>query len=104
MRLISKLDYGRYVGTKTRCRIRHFLRIRFPKRASIVFIGGYYGENTGDWAMGEALVAEASRRGITSRRLAMRDSWRLRDMHGSLVVGGGAVATAEALEPIAIEW
>ena len=104
MRRVPPLAYGRYVLTKLLARVKHAIRSCVPKRVSISFIGGYHGENTGVWAMVEALLAEASRSGVTSRRLAMRDALKLCNMSGSLVIGGGAVATADALEPIAAIW
>jgi polysaccharide pyruvyl transferase WcaK-like protein len=105
MRRASKLAYGQYAATKLVARATHFARVRMPRQASVVFIGGYQGENTGDWAMGEALLSGAVDGGIAARRLAMRDAPRLRDMGcASLVIGGGAVATSDAMAPIAAAW
>jgi hypothetical protein len=100
---ITPLNYARYVATKLRAKASYAARRR-ATGAQLTLIGGCHGENTGDWAMSEVLMAEARRRGIIARRLAMRDAKLLSNAPMPLIIGGGAVGTADALEPVAKAW
>lgn len=84
-------------------RTDYAVRSSFRRRADIIVLGGYHGENTGDWAMGEVLHAYARRSNRRAIRIKMSD---IRRLAGNLpvIVGGGAVGTAETLAPLATLW
>ncbi|UOM36760.1 polysaccharide pyruvyl transferase family protein [Acuticoccus sp. I52.16.1] len=104
LRTASRPAYARYAASSFFARSLHLVRSRQPHGADIILLGGYHGENSGDWAMGEALMAQARRSGLPARRLAMRDAPRLAESTRSIIIGGGAVATADALLPVAEAW
>lgn len=104
MSTIPRVAYGKYVFAKLSARTSHLVRIKTANQPSIVFMGGFHGENTGDWAMGDLLTETARSLGAKTLRLAMRDAASLEDISAPVVIGGGAVGTEEALGPVAAVW
>lgn len=98
----TALGRYKYLFSKIEAKAINAIRVRAPMRPLTV-LGGYHGENTGDWAMGTAIRAAATSQNIHARTLAMRDCERLKSAR-NVIIGGGAVATPEALKRVAEIW
>jgi len=93
----------RYLLSKIKAKSANAIRLRSTNRRLMV-LGGYHGENTGDWAMGQAIKSAARAQNIDAQLIAMRDIGRIETIAKHVIIGGGAVATPEALNPIADIW
>lgn len=98
--LVGRYNYS---FAKLSARAMNWVRLR-SKNSSLVVLGGYHGENTGDWAMGEAILIAAAEQNIDARTVAMRDAQTVGESTKHVIIGGGAVATPEVLEVVAEVW